>query len=72
MPEGPHKLVSIKHLSKILGERGFTVEKAYYRFLLPVYIPYVSNFINELIVKAPFIVPLLFYQFIIFNRREYK
>ena len=72
MPEGPHKLVSIKRLSEMLVRHGYDVERAYYRFLLPVYIPYISDFVNKCIIKIHFMEPLLFYQFVIFRKRGNK
>jgi ubiquinone/menaquinone biosynthesis C-methylase UbiE len=72
MPEGPHKLVSMKRFSKILIQQGFAIEKFYYRFPLPVYLPGISDLLNEHIIKVSFIAPLLFYQFVIFHRRLNK
>lgn len=51
MPEGPHNRIKNKELGIMLGRTGLKVAKHDYRLLVPVKIPYFTNFVNNLLER---------------------
>jgi hypothetical protein len=51
MKEGPHKRISHNDLSAILEKSGMKVIKHDYKLLIPVQIPFVTNFVNKYLEK---------------------
>ena len=55
MPEGPHWQTSIKGLESALRKNNFKIIEKGYRLILPVYLPFLSNFINNFFHRTPFL-----------------
>lgn len=55
MPEGPHQRISLKKIEALLKRNNFQILDKGYRLILPLYIPFLSNFIN----KHFYCIPLL-------------
>lgn len=55
MPEGPHRQTSIKELELILLKNSFKAIEKNYRLILPVFLPFFSNFINKFFYRIPFL-----------------
>lgn len=53
MPEGPHQETSIKELESILLKNNFKIIEKNYRLILPVFLPFFSNFINNFFYRIP-------------------
>lgn len=51
MPEGKHKRISFKKVEKILYKAGLKVKKRSFILLMPINIPFVSDFINKYMEK---------------------
>jgi ubiquinone/menaquinone biosynthesis C-methylase UbiE len=51
MPEGPHKRISFGEFEGLLTKCGFEVVSHDFKLLFPVYVPFLSNFINTFFEK---------------------
>ena len=51
MPEGPHNRTKYQELRIIMKEAGLKVTKHNYTMLIPIYIPFVSAFMNKYLEK---------------------
>lgn len=51
MPEGKHKRIVYAEIKKILLESGLSVQKHDYKLLMPVRIPFITNFLNTYVEK---------------------
>lgn len=55
MPEGPHNRISIGKLKSISKDCGFTVKNEGYRMIFPAAIPFLSDWLNGIFYKIPFL-----------------
>jgi len=55
MPEGPHHRISLKELEPILLKNNFKITAQSYRLILPIFLPFFSNFINKYFYRIPFL-----------------
>jgi len=53
MAEGPHKRISFKKMESILINNDFRIIDKGYRLLLPIYVPFLSDFINKYFYHVP-------------------
>ena len=68
MKEGKHKRVSFRELKQILESLGLKVTKHDYKLLIPIKIPFITNFANKYLEKV--FKPLCFIEYFI-AEREY-
>lgn len=69
MPEGPHKIVSMKTFINYLENSGFTLVDRNFKILLPVDIFKIADIINDFAEKIYAIKKFLFYQIVIFRKK---
>lgn len=55
MPEGPHYRISLADFRSLLDTAGLEIVLQDTMLLFPIYIPFVSNFINQTIGRLPFV-----------------
>lgn len=63
MPEGPHKRRSYEDLKVLANEAGMKVVKHDYKLLMPIRIPFVTNFFNKHLEK--YLKPLAFIEYFV-------
>lgn len=51
MPEGKHKRISFKKIKHLLEEAGLRVKKRSFVLLMPIKIPFISDFVNKYLEK---------------------
>jgi len=51
MPEGPHKRIGYKDIKVLIEDAGMKVIKHDYKLLIPIKIPYLTNFMNKYLEK---------------------
>jgi ubiquinone/menaquinone biosynthesis C-methylase UbiE len=51
MPEGPHKRVAFNDLKLMINDLGMKVVKHDYKLLIPVRVPFITNFANKYLEK---------------------
>jgi len=61
--------LSLEDVENLLYLNDFEVVKKDYRFLCPVYVPFVSDFVNRYIARIPFIKKLCLITFVIARRK---
>ena len=61
--------LSVEDIENLLYLNNFNVIRKGYRFLLPVYVPFVSDFINRHIARIPFIKKLCLVTFVIAKKK---
>jgi len=69
MPEGPHQRISLSKLEKILTKNDFQILDRGYRLLLPIFIPFLSDFVNKNFYKIPVLKNLGLITFLVFSKK---
>jgi len=70
MPEGPHNFISIDDLINLLVLNNFQIEQKGASLLIPIYIPFISNIINKLAAKIPFLQNLCVIKYLVVSYKD--
>lgn len=70
MPQGLQNWIPMSDIANLLYLADFDVIKTDYRFLMPKYIPVLSEFMNRFMAKLPFIRKLCLIQFFIARKKR--
>lgn len=66
MPEGPHNRIRYKDIKLIVNSLGLKIIKHDYKLLMPVHIPFLTNFVNSYLEK--YLKKLCFIEYFVVQR----